>query len=72
MKILFISSGNSRNGINPIIFNQGESLKKYLMLMLLTNMDVVKLVELHMSVMHIMDCILLRKESLLRPITLMN
>lgn len=28
MKVLFISSGNSTNGITPIIFNQGESLKK--------------------------------------------
>lgn len=28
MKVLFISSGNSENGISPIIFNQGESLKK--------------------------------------------
>ena len=27
MKVLFISSGNSRNGISPIIKNQGESLK---------------------------------------------
>lgn len=28
MKILFVSSGNSKNGISPIIKNQGESLKK--------------------------------------------
>ena len=28
MKILFISSGNSSQGISPIIHNQGESLKK--------------------------------------------
>jgi teichuronic acid biosynthesis glycosyltransferase TuaC len=28
MKVLFISSGNSLNGISSIIFNQGESLKK--------------------------------------------
>ena len=28
MKVLFISSGNSENGISPIIFNQGESLKR--------------------------------------------
>ncbi len=28
MKILFISSGNNRLGISPIIYNQGESLKK--------------------------------------------
>ena len=28
MKVLFISSGNSVNGISPIITNQGESLKK--------------------------------------------
>ena len=28
MKVLFVSSGNSLNGISPIIFNQGESLKK--------------------------------------------
>jgi glycosyltransferase involved in cell wall biosynthesis len=29
MKILFVSSGNSKNGISPIIKNQGESLKNY-------------------------------------------
>jgi len=29
MKVLFISSGNNKNGISPIIFNQGESLKKH-------------------------------------------
>ena len=28
MRILFISSGNSKSGISPIIKNQGESLKK--------------------------------------------
>ena len=28
MKILFVSSGNSKNGISPIIKNQGESLKE--------------------------------------------
>jgi glycosyltransferase involved in cell wall biosynthesis len=28
MKVLFISSGNSKSGISPIIKNQGESLKK--------------------------------------------
>ena len=28
MKILFVSSGNTENGISPIIKNQGESLKK--------------------------------------------
>ena len=28
MKVLFVSSGNSRDGISPIVFNQGESLKK--------------------------------------------
>lgn len=28
MKILFVSSGNTKNGISPIIKNQGESLKK--------------------------------------------
>ena len=28
MKVLFISSGNSVNGISPIILNQGQSLKK--------------------------------------------
>jgi len=28
MKILFISSGNKKDGISPIILNQGESLKK--------------------------------------------
>ena len=28
MNILFVSSGNSTNGISPITFNQGESLKK--------------------------------------------
>jgi glycosyltransferase involved in cell wall biosynthesis len=28
MNVLFISSGNSKNGISPIIKNQGESLKK--------------------------------------------
>ena len=27
MKVLFVSSGNSKNGISPIIYNQGESLK---------------------------------------------
>lgn len=27
MKVLFVSSGNNVTGINPIIFNQGESLK---------------------------------------------
>lgn len=27
MKVLFISSGNSKNGISPIVKNQGESLK---------------------------------------------
>ena len=28
MNILFVCSGNSQNGISPIVFNQGESLKK--------------------------------------------
>ncbi len=28
MKILFVSSGNHKNGISTIIFNQGESLRK--------------------------------------------
>jgi glycosyltransferase involved in cell wall biosynthesis len=28
MNVLFISSGNSKNGISPIVKNQGESLKK--------------------------------------------
>lgn len=28
MKILFISSGNNKFGISPIVFNQGESLKQ--------------------------------------------
>lgn len=28
MKVLFVSSGNSKNGISPIVFSQGESLKK--------------------------------------------
>ena len=28
MKILFVSSGNSQNGISPIIKNQGESIVK--------------------------------------------
>jgi glycosyltransferase involved in cell wall biosynthesis len=28
MRVLFISSGNSKNGISPIIKNQGESLKR--------------------------------------------
>ena len=28
MKVLFISSGNSKLGISPIIKNQGESLRK--------------------------------------------
>ncbi|GAB4286524.1 MAG: glycosyltransferase family 4 protein [Marinilabiliales bacterium] len=28
MKILFISSGNNKVGISPIVFNQGESLKQ--------------------------------------------
>lgn len=29
MKVLFVSSGNNKNGISPIIKNQGESLVKY-------------------------------------------
>jgi len=28
MKVLFVSSGNSRTGISPIVRNQGESLRK--------------------------------------------
>ncbi len=28
MKVLFVSSGNSKNGISPIVRNQGESLKE--------------------------------------------
>jgi len=28
MKVLFVSSGNSKFGISPIVYNQGESLKK--------------------------------------------
>ncbi|MFN5209099.1 MAG: glycosyltransferase family 4 protein [Bacteroidota bacterium] len=28
MKVLFVSSGNKKNGINPIVFRQGESLEK--------------------------------------------
>ncbi len=28
MKVIFISSGNTQNGISPIVSNQGESLKK--------------------------------------------
>ncbi len=28
MKVLFVSSGNNKFGISPIVFNQGESLKK--------------------------------------------
>jgi teichuronic acid biosynthesis glycosyltransferase TuaC len=28
MKILFVSSGTSREGISPLVFNQGESLRK--------------------------------------------
>jgi teichuronic acid biosynthesis glycosyltransferase TuaC len=28
MKVLFICSGNARNGINSIVYNQGQSLKK--------------------------------------------
>lgn len=28
MKVLFISSGNKKEGISPIIYNQGESLKR--------------------------------------------
>jgi len=28
MKVLFISSGNTDSGINPVVYNQGESLKK--------------------------------------------
>jgi teichuronic acid biosynthesis glycosyltransferase TuaC len=28
MKILFVSSGNAKGGISPIIYNQGESLRK--------------------------------------------
>ncbi len=28
LKVLFVSSGNSKNGISPIIKNQGESLRK--------------------------------------------
>jgi len=27
IKVLFISSGNSKNGISPIVKNQGNSLK---------------------------------------------
>jgi teichuronic acid biosynthesis glycosyltransferase TuaC len=27
MKVLFVSSGNKKNGISPIVYNQGESLK---------------------------------------------
>ena len=29
IKVLFISSGNSNAGINPVVHNQGESLKNY-------------------------------------------
>lgn len=29
MRVLFVSSGNTKNGISPIIKNQGESLKKF-------------------------------------------
>lgn len=29
MKVLFVSSGNSKNGISPIIKNQGDSLARY-------------------------------------------
>ena len=29
MKVLFVSSGNTKNGISPIIKNQGESLKPF-------------------------------------------
>ena len=29
MKILFVSSGNNKFGISPIVYNQGESIKKY-------------------------------------------
>lgn len=28
MKVLFVSSGNKKNGISPFVYNQGESLKK--------------------------------------------
>ncbi|MCD4666011.1 MAG: glycosyltransferase [Bacteroidales bacterium] len=28
MKVLFVSSGNSKDGISPLVYNQGESLKK--------------------------------------------
>ncbi|TFH39627.1 MAG: glycosyltransferase [Bacteroidia bacterium] len=28
MKVLFVSSGNSSDGISPVVFNQGEALKK--------------------------------------------
>jgi len=28
MKVLFVSSGNNKNGISPIVFNQGESIKQ--------------------------------------------
>lgn len=28
MKVLFVSSGNKKTGISPIVYNQGESLKK--------------------------------------------
>ena len=28
MRVLFVSSGNSKNGISPIIKNQGISIKK--------------------------------------------
>lgn len=28
MKVLFVSSGNKKNGINPIVFRQGESIRK--------------------------------------------
>jgi teichuronic acid biosynthesis glycosyltransferase TuaC len=29
MKVLFVSSGNAKNGISPIIFNQAQSLRKH-------------------------------------------
>ncbi|APF20139.1 glycosyl transferase group 1 [Caldithrix abyssi DSM 13497] len=29
IKILFVSSGNNKFGISPIVYNQGESIKKY-------------------------------------------
>ena len=29
MKVLFVSSGNNKFGISPIVFNQGESLKQH-------------------------------------------